>query len=433
MTTNAPNSKFLLATPVRRMMAAGKHRAIWVLLGVVLLALYGWIFGEDKESEYVTVAAVRGDIEKVVTAQGSIQPRNYVDVGAQVSGQLKKIHVGIGDHVVKGQLLAEIDAAVQQARVEASRAQLDAQQAQLSQAKSQLKLSQLQFNRQKNLRNVDATSEDEFQIAEASVASAQAQMRALMAQIKQTESSLKEDEASLSYTRIFAPMDGVIVTLVAREGTTLNANQTAPLLMRIADLSVVTVETDVSEADIPRLRIGMPVYFSPIGDTQSIWHSELRQILPTPEVLNNVVLYTALFDVENKSGRLMSNMTAQVFFVDESAKNVVLVPVSAILKKSSAKDRGARKAEGSGEETSITNNEAAHVDVEVPARKRVSRAQVKVLVDGDIALRDVEVGVTDRIHAEIIHGVNEGDLVVVEGAKAPTESGGNRTRRPGFF
>ena len=148
MTTNAPNSKFLLATPVRRMMAAGKHRAIWVLLGVVLLALYGWIFGEDKESEYVTVAAVRGDIEKVVTAQGSIQPRNYVDVGAQVSGQLKKIHVGIGDHVVKGQLLAEIDAAVQQARVEASRAQLDAQQAQLSQAKSQLQLSQLQFNLQ---------------------------------------------------------------------------------------------------------------------------------------------------------------------------------------------------------------------------------------------------------------------------------------------
>lgn len=404
MTTPSPNVN---SSPMRlgqRMTAAFRRRITWILLSVAVLLLYLWLPSGSEEVRYVTVEATRGDIEKVVTAQGSIQPRDYVDVGAQVSGQLKKIHVEIGDHVEKGQLLAEIDAAVQQARVEASRAQLEAQQAQLAQAKSQLKLAQLQYNRQKNLRKVDATSEDDFQIAEASVASAQAQVQALMAQIKQTESSLKEDEASLSYTRIFAPMDGVIVTLVAREGTTLNANQTAPLLMRIADLSVVTVETDVSEADVPRLRTGMPVYFSPIGDTKRTWNSTLRQVLPTPEVLNNVVLYTALFDVKNESGRLMSNMTAQVFFVEASAKNAVLVPMSAIVNAS----RGGDQVE-------------------------TTHAQIKILEGDDIVVRDVEIGVTDRIHAEIIRGVNEGDLVVVEGAKAPNGDTRKSMRPRGLF
>src|SRR5690606_7628794 len=378
---------------LRRLMS----RPLFWLAALLVLVLLWFVLRTGEAAAWVTVNATRGDVERLVTAQGRIQPRNYVDVGAQVSGQLKILHVDVGDQVVKDQLLAEIDAAVQQARVEASRAQLDAQQAQLKQSQAQLTLAQRQFARQQKLRDADATSEDEFQIAQASVASAEAQVLALQAQIKQTASSLKEDEATLSYTRSYAPMDGIVASLTAREGVTLNANQTAPILMRIADLSVVTVETDVSEADVPRLRLGMPVYFSPIGDTEKRWHSSLRQILPTPQVLNNVVLFTALFDVDNPDGRLMSDMTAQVFFVEESAQDVVLVPVSALQK--SGRDQW----------------------------------QVKVLEDGEPVLRDVQVGVSDRIHAEIRDGISEGDQVIVEGARAPG-AGGARTVRPrGLF
>lgn len=373
---------------------------LWLILGLVILIGIGgavtWQVWKPTLPAYVTVTAKRGDIEKVVTAQGRVQPHRYVDIGAQVSGQLKKLHVSLGDPVKKGQLLAEIDAAVQLARVGASVAQLNAQQAQLEEAKAQLKLARLQFDRQKNLREANANSEDDYQIAEAAVAGANAQVKALQALIKQTESSLKEDEATLSYTRIYSPMDGLVATLEVREGATLNANQTAPLLMRIADFSTVTIETEVSEADVPRLSIGMPLYFSPIGDTQQRWSSQLRQILPTPQVLNNVVLYTALFDVENPNGRLMSNMTTQVFFVEVSAQDSLLIPVSALHKFSSRS------------------------------------YQVKLLVNDQVTLRDVTVGVSNRIQAAILSGISEGDQVILNGAKSPTIQS-NRSQTPRLF
>lgn len=383
--------------------AAHRRRfsAFWIMLLVLVLALAGWgiyaVSSGDKQ-ELVTAVVTRGDIERTVSATGNIQPREFVDVGAQVSGQLNKLLVDVGDEVKKGQLLAEIEAAVQLARVDAARAQLEAQQAQLQVQQAQLKLAELQFQRQQNLRKAKATSEGEYQIAEASVASAKAQIKGLEAQIRQTSSSLKEDEATLSYTRIFAPMDGVVVSLNIREGTTLNANQTAPILMRIADLSTVTVQAQVSEADVSRLKIGMPVRFSPIGETRQKWSSSLRQILPTPEVLNNVVLYTALFDVENPNGRLMTDMTAQVFFIEAEARDALLVPVAAL-------QRGADRRS----------------------------ASVKVLIKGKPQLREVEVGLSDRIHAQIQQGLEEGEELVVDGAKSPVAGGGRRPMTPRLF
>ncbi|MVF11836.1 efflux RND transporter periplasmic adaptor subunit [Ketobacter sp. MCCC 1A13808] len=370
----------------------------------VVIAI-GWWATSDSEPEHsgATVSVKRGDIEKVVTAQGSIQPRSYVDVGAQVSGQLNHLHVSVGDTVSKGQLLAEIDAAVQQARVDADRAQLDALRAQLSQAKAQWKLARLQYERQDNLRKANATSEDEYQIAEASVASAEAQVKALQAQIKQTTSTLTEDEATLGYTRIFAPMDGIVVSLEVREGVTLNTNQTTPLLMRIADLSTVTVEAEVSEADVTQLNIGMPVYFSLIGSSNRTWNSTLRQILPTPLVENNVVLYTALFDVENTGGYLMSGMTAQISFVLASAAHTILVPVAAL--------------------------EPLPTDPKSPAR----RYQVAVKQGEKITQREVSVGVRNRIQAQIQSGLKEGELVVLAGAKEPVIQKARRPRGPGLF
>ncbi|WP_052063352.1 efflux RND transporter periplasmic adaptor subunit [Nitrincola sp. A-D6] len=138
---------------------------------------------------YATVSS--GTIENIVTATGRLQPREYVDVGAQVSGQLVEIHVNVGDQVEEGQLLAEIDSTVYLANVEGTRAQLRNLQAQMSDKRAQLELADIQFRRQKRLVETRMTSEESLQIAEATQRSAAAQVQALAAQIEQTTSSLR--------------------------------------------------------------------------------------------------------------------------------------------------------------------------------------------------------------------------------------------------
>lgn len=363
-----------------------------------LLAAAGFAFwGGGDAAPPVTALSERGDIEETVTALGNLQPRDYVDVGAQVSGQLKSIEVEIGDAVKQGDLLAEIDARVQQAKVEASRAQLQNLKAQLVERQAQLELSRQQYQRQRNLRQEDATSEDAYQVAKAALRAGEAQIEALKAQIRQTESTIRGDETTLGYTKIYAPMNGTVVQLLAKQGQTLNANQTAPVILRIADLSTMTVWTQVSEADVAKLRIGMDAYFTTLGDSRRRWTGKLRQILPTPEVLNNVVLYTALFEVENPHGELMTQMSAQVFFVAAAARDVVMVPVTALQ----------------------------------PLQPRERRYRVTVVDErGRRQEREVKVGVTNRVNAEIVEGLEPGERVLThELTAAPAQS--QQARRPG--
>ena len=352
------------------------------------------LFEEQPVTSVPTVVAERGDIEVTVTALGNLQPRDYVDVGAQVSGQLEKLHVAIGDTVEAGELLAEIDPQVLRAKVEASRAQLQAQKAQLAQQQAELELANQQFRRQENLLGADATSEDAYQVSLSAVKTRKAQIAALKAQIEETESSLKGDEATLSYTKIYAPISGTVVQLLARQGQTLNANLSAPVILRIADLSTMTVWTQVSEADIPKLQIGMDAYFTILGKPGRRWHGKLRQILPTPEIINNVVLYTALFDVANPENQLMTQMSAQVFFVIASAHDVVTVPVSALQ----------------------------------PVDEKSGRYNVTVINDvGARKIREVQAGVSNRVSAEIISGLKPGERIM---NKIPEDDSANRHRSP---
>src|SRR5690606_25796760 len=152
----------------------------------------------------------------------------------------------------------------------------------------------------------------------------------LQAQIEQAEAGIKLEEANLRYTRIAAPMGGTVVSVNARQGQTINATQQVPTLLRIADLSVMTVQTQVSEADVGKLRPGMKVWFTTLGSQGRRWYSELLKIEPTPTVTNNVVLYNALFEVPNTRRTLMPQMTAQVFFIVAEARDVLTVPMSAL-------------------------------------------------------------------------------------------------------
>jgi macrolide-specific efflux system membrane fusion protein len=164
----------------------------------------------------------------------------------------------------------------------------------------------------------------------------------------------------------------------------------------MADLATMTVYTQVSEADVPKLRLGMDAYFTTLGNAGRRYPGKLRQILPTPTVVNNVVLYTALFDVQNPDGRLMSQMTAQVFFVLGAAKNVVIVPVAALKYADISQPRAARSQRGP--RNAETRRRPATVTVILPS--------------GTSEVRNVVVGVTNRVDAEIISGLVPAERVI---------------------
>lgn len=404
---------------VNYLFSIGRTTALIVLL--VLLAVFGlWriLWADDNTSvTYTTETVVRGDIENLVTATGTLQPQDYVDVGAQVSGQLKKLHVDVGSEVKAGDLLAEIDATVYAARVDATRASLRTQQAQLLDREAQLSLANIKYTREKNLFKEAATTGESLQTAEASLKSAQAQLKALQAQIEQTESTLRVEAANLNYAKIYAPIDGTVVSITSRQGQTLNTNQMAPTIMRIADLSTMTVQTQVSEADIGRLRKGMEVYFTTLGSKGRRWYSKLDRIQPTPEILNNVVLYNALFDVPNESRLLMTQMSTQVFFIESQAKDVLLVPMSAVTFATPRAERSQSDAPNAERKSRGDNINAAGSGA---LHKRP--AIIKIMKDnGDIEERKVLVGVTNRVQAHIITGLNEGEKVI-SGSSRPTQA-----------
>lgn len=418
-----------MVSSFQKVFHSGRNIAVAIVL--ILLMVFGlwrslWA-GDDDAVIYTTEPVIRGDIENLITATGTLQPRDYVDVGAQVSGQLKKLHVDVGSEVKAGDLLADIDATVFAAKVDATRAQLRNQQAQLLEREAQLTLADINYRRQKNLMLEDATTTEAVETAEANLKSAQAQLKSLQAQIQQIESTLRVEAANLDYARIYAPIDGTVVSITSRQGQTLNTNQMAPTIMRIADLSTMTVQTQVSEADIGKLRVEMPVYFTTLGSQGRRWYSRINRIQPTPEILNNVVLYNALFDVPNENRVLMTQMSTQVFFIEAQAKDVLLVPMSAVSFASLRGERPQSERTNALQPTEEQKTEwkkrrdEMKEDADKPA-KHSRPAIVKVMdEDGDIEERKVLIGVTNRVQAQIIEGLKEGEKVV-SGSTKPNQA-----------
>ncbi|MEX0644552.1 MAG: efflux RND transporter periplasmic adaptor subunit, partial [Parvularculaceae bacterium] len=304
---------------------------------------------------------------------------------------------------------------------------------------------------------------------------ASARLDQLTAQIERQQSTLDGDLANLSYTKIYAPMSGTIVSQSAVVGQTLNANQTTPTILRIADLSVMTVEADVSEADVLRVKPGAEAYFTTLGDMAQKWRTNVRQVLPQPEVLNDVVLYKVLLDVQNTEETLKPEMTAQVFFVTGSAKDAVLAPVAALRESSGSGRRGTRErgetrerageiAQASSAESgeprggrAATREDAGLMAARASdggrrrgeqvvafaglreAREKFPEAQAKsvlVMNKGKPEMRTVLVGLQSRADAEILFGLEQGDVVVTgetagaAGQTAQTQS--QQQRPPGF-
>lgn len=364
----------------------------YVLGALVAAGILGggwWHFGASAEDDapLQTVAVERGDLETSVTALGKVEPLRYVDVGAQISGQVETLAVDLGDRVAEGDLLAVIDPTVYEAQVAGNRATLKGLEAQVAEQRARLTLAQQRHTRNQELYKAKAVAREDVDTSAAEAVAAEARLAVLEAEIEKVLSTLQADEANLGYTRITAPMAGTVMSLEVRQGQTISARQATPVLMRIADLDTMTVKAQVSEADVGKLILGMDAWFTTLGEPDRRWQGRLRQILPTPEVVNDVVLYNALFDVTNADRRLMPQMTAQVFFVLGRVEDAPLIPVAAL---------------------------------QGPPGAQNVRVQVNDVVED----RPVTVGLQDRVKAAIVDGLEPGEQVIL-----PQASGGVRRGR----
>jgi len=377
-----------------------RRRILWLAFVAALAAAgtQAWSrsASDDAALQLATVRVERGVIERTVVAVGALQPSEFVDVGAQISGQLKSLHVKLGDRVVKGQLLAEIDPILNDSKVVEAEATLENLRAQRRAKSEQLALAALQRKRGELLLRQDALARAEVEVLDANYRVAHASVVALDAQIKQALAALQTARTNLGFTRIVSPMEGEVVSIAAREGQTLNANQQTPTVLRIARLETMTVWTQVTEADVAGLEPEREVQFSVLGEPDRRRSGRIRQILPAPEIVNGVVFYNALFDVPNPDGMLKVQMTAQVFFVVDRAADALIVPL------------GALQPDRSG----------------TPHRRRVEVLRE----DGEVERRTIQTGIRSATAVQVLSGLREGEAVVVGGP-----DNRRKGREPNFF
>ncbi len=421
-----------------------------IMAAVIAIALIaaGWYFLKPKEQppQYITAEVTQGDIESSVLATGILEATKMVSVGAQVSGQVRKMYVELGDQVKQGQLIARIDSVRQENDLKTAEASIKNQMAQLAVRQANLAKVEAEYNRQKAMYAQDATSRSELESAFANYKTAQADITAINAQIEQSRLTLATAKEDLGYTQIVAPMDGTIVAIVTEEGQTVNANQSAPTIVKLAKLDTMTIKAEISEADVMKVEEGQTVYFTTLGNNEKKIYAKLRQVEPAPNSINtdsntssssssSAVYYNALFDVPNEDGKLRIDMTAQVYIVLDEAKNVLTIPAAAIQgsNRSPRANRGEARGEGSrGEGSPASHPEAEAAQGNRPAGERparlnlseaelalieqgkAQRGMVRVLqADGTAKPTPVLIGLNNRATAQVLKGLKRGDQVVI--------------------
>lgn len=363
-----------------------------IIIAMAIVAGVAWglqyyLFPASAGPQYVTAKPRIGTLEETVLATGTVSASKLVSVGAQVSGQIKVLHVKLGDRISKGDLIAEIDPATQENDLREAEASLTNIKAQLAAEQATLKQAELDFARQKKMRALDASPQEDFDAAQATLAIAKADIDALKAQITQAEIAVDTARIDLAYTKITAPMDGTVVALPVKEGQTVNASQEAPTIIKLAKLDTVTIKAEVSEADIIHITEGLPVSFTVLGDSNTLYHSTLRAIEPAPTGIEDddensddeAVYYNALFDVENPDRLLRLWMTAEVVITLNKSENTMIVPSASL---------------------SGPNPDGRYIlDV--------------INADGMAEPRTVTVGLNTNIDAEVTSGLDADDEIVV--------------------
>ncbi len=364
----------------------------------------------------LTTPVKRGDVESTVLATGTLKPSRLVAVGSQASGRITSLKVAVGDKVKAGDLIALIDSTTQDNALKTAKASLANVQAQRNERLAELENAKLTLQRQQAIYEKQAGSRADLQSAEAEVKVVTAQIEALDAQITEAEVAVETAQADVGYTRISAPMDGTVLAIVNQEGRTVNATQSAPTIVALGDLTRMTVRAEISEADITRVEAGQKVRFNVIGDRGRSYDATLRAIEPAPESIvddssvatsssgssssssssSSAIYYIGVFDIPNEDGRFRTYMSAEVNIILGSASDVLTIPSSAL-----------------------------------PETAATGQSQVRVEKDGKIETRKVEIGLNNKISAEVKSGLDEGERVVIgEGSATASTSGSGRRGGP---
>ncbi|MEN8993024.1 MacA family efflux pump subunit [Avibacterium paragallinarum] len=436
-------------------------KLIVAIIVALAIAVTAWHFLKPKETQpqYITAEVSRGDIENSVLATGVLEATKMVSVGAQVSGQVKKMYVQLGDEVKQGQLIARIDSVRQENDLKTAEASIKNQQAQLAVKNANLAKVDAEYKRQQAMYAQDATSRAELESALASYKTAQADIAAINAQIEQSRLTLATAKEDLGYTQIVAPMDGTIVAIVTEEGQTVNANQSAPTIVKLAKLDTMTIKAEISEADVMKVQEGQSVYFTTLGDSETKHYATLRQVEPAPNSINTesnsntssssstAVYYNALFDVPNEDGKLRIDMTAQVYIILDEAKNILTVPAAAV-QTSNRPQRSRNNTSTDGESADKNTNAEAKSNKDNPNRPKrlelteaekalvkqgkASVAMVRVLqADGSAQPQPVLLGLNNRVTAQVIRGLKQGDKVVIADGSDTSNDSAKRSNRGG--
>lgn len=365
------------------------------LLILVPLALVVWLAWPSKRVEPVLTATVtRQDVEQTVLASGVLQAIEQVDVGAQVSGQVTYLAVEAGQHVKQGELLAEIDPLIAQNNLKTAEADLASRRAQLKIKQAQLKQNDLAWRRQQQMFKQEASSRADLESAEAQLAVTRAELQSAQADIDNALIKVERTKTELGYNRIQAPMDGTVVSIVTRQGQTLAASQTVPTLLKLANLDTMTVKAQISEADVTKVKAGMPVYFTLIGDPDRRYPGTLRtvelaptnineQTVSTTTTSNAAIYYYALFDVPNPDHQLRVAMTTQVTIVLGERKQVLAIPQTALGKK--------------------LGEDEYEVSLQIGDQQKETRR--------------IKTGMKDDIKIEVVSGLSEQDKVILDQGK----------------
>ncbi|ENM4043467.1 efflux RND transporter periplasmic adaptor subunit [Campylobacter upsaliensis] len=370
-----------------------KKVIISLMVGVlVLLALAIYMYFSKEDVEYLTQKISRKNISQTIEAVGKVYAKEQVDVGAQVSGQIIKLYVDVGDRVKQGDLIAQIDKDKQQNDLDITKARLESAKANLESKKVALSIASKQYIREQKLYDKKATSLESLETLKDNYFALKASVAALNAEVIELEITLKNAQKDLDYTIITAPMDGVIINVAVDEGQTVNANQNTPTLVRIANLEQMEVKMEIAEADVSKIKIGTKLEFSLLSNPEKTYEAQIASIDPADTQISdsnsqqnssnssnstsNAIYYYAKFFVDNKNDLLRIGMSIQNEIVVAHAQNVLAVPTYAI-----KSDRGG-------------------YFVEILEKDRVRKAYVKL-------------GIKDALNTEILDGVSEGENLVI--------------------
>ena len=391
-------------------------KRFFILLGLAVAAGAAYYFfssNSKQETTYLTESVTRGNVEKTVVASGSVESVNEVDVGAQASGKITKLYVKLGQEIKKGEMIADIDSTTQINTLNTKKAALVSYQAQLKAKKTAYDVALSSYNRLSKLYTQKATSLDSLNTAKSTLDNAKAEMEAIEANIKQAEIEVNTAETNVGYTKITAPMDGTVISVPVSEGQTVNANQTTPTIVTIADLSKMKIKPEISEGDITKVKAGQEVSFTILSDNQTVYHSVIDSVDPAN---------TTTSDSSSTSSSTSSSSSSTTSAIYYYANVLIDNP-----------DRTLRIGMTTENNIKIANAKDVLLVSNMAIQKRDGKNFVNVLNDkNQPEQREVETGVQNDFHTEIKSGVNEGEKVIVSQV-ANGEQVGSMPRGPRMF